>query len=113
MFQIDLQHGASWLTNSRGTASPPTRILSFGLPAQPASSRSRQVDGVPCIAVISRPSISRRNRLPSAVVSLVAITTVAPIAKGRNSSSPAMSNESVVTESNTSSAVNPGSRPMD
>src|SRR5579862_8639584 len=60
-----------------------------------------------------RVSNSSRKRLPSATVSRVAITSEAPDVKGRKSSRPAISKDSVVTASSTSVGRIPGSRRME
>ena len=65
------------------------------------------------ITVAPLPSRRVRNRSPSVASSRLASTTRPPATSGRYSSSPAMSNDSVVTDSSTSSPVTPGSRRID
>ena len=93
---------------SGGSASPPHSALRRRSPAQPASSSMRQVAGVAC----TRWRRSRRgapcSSAASAAVSRVAIATRAAGDSGRKQLRPAMSKESVVTATSTSSAPKPG-----
>ena len=91
-----------------GSASPPQRAFSSGSPFQPESTSIRQVVGVACMAVAPDSRIKAASAAGSAAVSADAITTRAPVTSGRYSSSPAMSNDSVVTATRRSSAVSPG-----
>ncbi len=108
MFHNSPQQGSSWLAKSGGKASPPHKIFSLGSPVQPVSSKRRQVAGVACITVAFESANRRRNCSPSAACSRDARTTLAPHSNGRYSSSPAISNDSVVTATRTSSALRPG-----
>ncbi len=113
IFQSDLHRGSSASARSVDQASPPHRIFNSGLPVQPAASKSRQVAGVACITVAPQCFNRDESRNPSAATSLPAMTTRAPVIRGRNSSRPAMSNDRVVTASNVSPAFSPGSRCID
>ncbi len=93
-----------------GKASPPESIRRSALPGQAASSSSRQVAGVACIAVTRWASSSDPRRCPSDAAARLARTTRAPTVSGRKISSTAMSNDSVVTARRTSSRPSPGAR---
>ena len=100
---------SSCSASSRGSASPPHSDLQPPLPFQPASTSSCQVVGVACI--------DRRPACGPAVGQALAVggglaagraRRRAPTMSGRYSRAPAMSNDSVVTASSTSSAPMPG-----
>ncbi len=94
--------------NSAASASPPHKIFSPFFPFHPASTSMRHVAGVACIIVIFR-SISSPSPTPSLVISRLTTRTTPPVVNGRYSSSPAISKDSVVTASSTSSGPIPGS----
>ena len=89
-----------------GRLSPPTSALKVR-PCQPASSSRRQVPASPACMVAPLSSSSCRERVPVDGVSRVATTISAPTGQRQNSSSTAMSNDSVVTASSRSSAIEP------
>ncbi|VFM95173.1 MAG: hypothetical protein BECKG1743D_GA0114223_100222 [Candidatus Kentron sp. G] len=68
--------------------------------------------GVACMTVGFVSRISLANPGPEAVASWPASTTVAPTVNGPKISSPAISNEMVVTASRISSPARPGRRAM-
>ena len=99
---------SSGAASSGGSASPPHSIRSPGPPVQPASSSSRHVAGVAC-STVAPAWVSRAcSSFPSAASVRLAISTRAPTVSGSHSSSPAISNDSVVTATTTSVAVSPG-----
>src|SRR5437879_6391105 len=108
IFQTDEVLGASCSTRSRGTASPPQRILRSLQPFHPASRSKRHVAGVACMHVAPQVSNISRNRSPSAAISRLARMTRAPTVSGKYSSSPAMSNDIVVTANKASLELIPG-----
>ncbi len=91
-------------------ASPVQITFSPSPPSQPAAMSNRHVAGVASMKVALRARSSASRRLPSAATSRDASTMRAPTVNGRMISEMAMSNDSVVTASTTSSAVMPGSR---
>ena len=70
----------------------------------------RQVAGVACITVAPQLAINFAKRGPSTVTSRGAITTLAPVIKGRKISKPAISKDKVVMAKKTSSSRRPGSQ---
>ena len=94
---------------STGRASPPQNAAKAGVGFQPVSSNTLQVTGVACIVVIPYCAIAFCSARPSIEVSREAMTTRPPVIKGKNISRPAISNEIVVTASNVSSCLKPGS----
>ncbi|OEZ96706.1 hypothetical protein DUGA2_62750 [Duganella sp. HH101] len=72
----------------------------------------RQLDGVACIIVAPERTSNSLSCCGLDAVSRPASTTRAPFANGRNSSSAAMSNDSDVTATSTSSLFMPGASPM-
>ena len=108
MFHNSTPVASSRAARSDGSASPPHRARFSGRPDQGVSSSNRQVAGVACITVAAVRRISSSSAVPSCAVSRLAMTTVAPITRGRKSSKAAMSNEIVVTASSTSRSVRPG-----
>ena len=62
------------------------------------------------MTVASLPSSSDFSSAPSAAFSLLAIMTLAPTVKGKNSSSTEISKDVVVTATSVSSVLRPGSR---
>ena len=113
MFQSVTPRAISSLARSTESASPPQSNFKPFTSCQPISTSICHVAGVACITVAPELASFSRNCKPSAAVSPAAITRRAPVVKGRKISRPAMSNESVVTASSTSSAVIPGSRCTD
>ena len=112
-FQSDAHRFNNWFASSRSRASPPHRILSRSLPSQPASSSSLHVAGVACITVAPEFANCSDNLAPSAATSRLTSARCAPTLSGRNTSSAAISNDKVVTESSTSCSTSPGSRRID
>src|SRR6266487_4450332 len=82
-FHTEAALGISCSANSWDIASPPHRIFRFAFPGHPDSSKSFQVDGVACMAVISSSSSILHNRCPSPDASRLASTQRAPTSKGR------------------------------
>ena len=85
--------------------------VGFSLPL--GFQQNLQVAGVACSTVTLWRAMAAARSCPSSVVSRVAITVSAPVVSGRKISRPEMSNDNVVTDRRTSSAVSPGSRRMD
>src|SRR5437899_1692281 len=98
MFQTAATRRSSSSARSRDSASPPHSTFRPGFPPQPDSSNRRQVAGVACITVAPDDDNRLISRSPSSASSRLASTTLAPLIKGRYSSSAAMSNDSVVTD---------------
>mmetsp|Transcript_25652 Transcript_25652/g.66030 ORF Transcript_25652/g.66030 Transcript_25652/m.66030 type:complete len:325 (-) Transcript_25652:1073-2047(-) len=91
---------------SIGSASPPQRPRRlWGFPGHPAAMRLRHVAGVACMSVAPLASSRSASMLASAAWSREAITSVAPALSGMNSSSPAMSKQTVVMATRTSLAL--------
>ena len=94
--------------SATGSASPPHSAFIPAGGVQPESTSIRHVVGVACMIVAPLLCSSSASARGSVVVAAGAITTRAPVISGRYSSSPAMSNDSVVTATRTSSAPSPG-----
>ena len=109
IFQTGPQVDSNRAERSRSIASPPHNTFSRRAPRQPESNNIRQVAGVACMTVALEVERVRAKATPSRAVSRLANSIRAPVIKGKNNSSPAMSNASVVTASSTSSSVRPGS----
>ncbi len=101
-FQTDAPVASSSLASSVGKASPPQRMRSRSARQGPASTIIRHVVGVACTMVARDSAMSARSATGSAATSCFAITSRAPVTRGRKSSSAAMSNDRVVTETRTS-----------
>ena len=112
-FHTDVARRSRSSARFRDSASPPHSTFRRGFPFQPDSSSRRHVAGVACITVAPDDDIRCISRCPSRASSRVARATLAPLSKGRYSSSAAMSKDSVVTDNNTSASVRPGSRAID
>ncbi|CAE6776749.1 hypothetical protein R69746_04105 [Paraburkholderia aspalathi] len=101
-----IPRSSSAAARSAGSASPPHSACSGPRKTRPAraslSSSMRQPAGVACMTVAPLCCMSRSRRAPSSTVSREASSTRAPRVSGRCNSSPAMSNDSVVTLSQTS-----------
>ncbi|CUI68042.1 Uncharacterised protein [Achromobacter xylosoxidans] len=114
MFHTDSARASSSSASARGSASPPhSRRLSATARGQPDCSNSCQVVGVACIMVTAWRRIRSSSVWPSRLSCWRAITTLAPLISGRNSSSAAMSKEIVVTASRLSPASQPGAARID
>ena len=108
IFHSAAPQGSKRPAKSRVSSSPPHSIFKPGEPCQLAASSIFQVVGVACITVTLASSINCASTRPSVFASLGAITISAPQINGRNNSSPAISNDSVVTASSRSDEVRPG-----
>jgi hypothetical protein len=108
MFQRARTLPISRSASAAGSASPPHSTVSPGAPLHPASNSSRQVAGVACMTEAPDSAIAAARSRPSDVVAASASWMRAPTVSGSISSSTAMSNDSVVTASSTSSAARPG-----
>src|SRR5262249_42877676 len=108
MFQTDEARLTSSFASSRGKASPPHRTLSTGSPFQPASSNCCHVTGVAWTTVASTSFRYSSRRTEYCAVSRLTMASLAPTQSGRKSSSPEISNDSVVTAARTSELLNPG-----
>ncbi len=108
MFHRSRPRAISSSASAGGSASPPQSARSPGVPFHPESTSIRHVVGVACMAVAPDSRIRAASAAGSAAVAADASTTWAPVISGRYSSSPAMSNERVVTATRRSSAVSPG-----
>ncbi|OIQ69933.1 hypothetical protein GALL_484600 [mine drainage metagenome] len=102
----------SRVARSAGKGSPPASMVRLGDRVRPASSSMSHSVGVACIMVMSPRSSRSINAKPSRTSSEDAISTRAPVTSGRNSSSTAMSNMTVVTDRMLSLAPMPGARAM-
>ena len=109
MFQSSSPSASSWSASATGSASPPHSAFNAGRPAparveqHPPGRRRRLHDR-------RAAALEQRRRAPADLpVSCAARSRRrAPTISGRYSSSPAMSNDSVVTATSTSSAPSPG-----
>src|SRR5690606_9726800 len=108
IFHNSLERESKSFARSGGSGSPPQRSLILYLDFQPAVCIRRYVAGVACIMETFSVSIILSNDFPFNASSLEAINTFAPHINGRNISSPAISNERVVTASNVSCSEMPG-----
>ncbi len=96
---------------NRESASPPQRIFNRLSPAHfPIQSEIARNDGVACMTVVRLSRIKGRQLCRIDNSKKWARITRAPVVSGRKISSPAISNEMLVTESKVSTAVKPGSR---
>jgi len=107
-FHNSAQRGSSALASAGDRASPPHRMRRSALPGHWLASSICQVAGVACITVTSWRVSRSASWNPSFAASLEAITTLAPTLSGRYSSSPAISNDRVVTASRVSRPLIPG-----
>src|SRR6185436_20341479 len=65
MFHSEPERSRRDRASAGGNASPPHNALNVGPPDQPASIRSRHVDGVACMTVASLARSKSRRRAPS------------------------------------------------
>src|SRR5262249_46180135 len=99
--------------NSPLNASPPHRTLIFSSPSQPLSISIRHVAAVACITLTPLAPNRRPTSCPSPPCARLATTPRPPTSNGRYNSSPAMSNDNVVTASIWSSLPSPSSALID
>ena len=96
IFQSSFTIGISFLGNTLGIASPPQNALIFNGSERPLSSILTHITGVPCKMVIPSAFTNSINRRLSFTTSASASTRVAPLTKGKNVSSVAISKDMVV-----------------
>src|SRR2546427_11609936 len=82
-FHTSPASGTSSLARSRGSASPPQRILRFVSPVHPAVLNIFHVAGVACITVGRLSSMHLRSSKPSLAARVVASSPTPPLMSGR------------------------------
>ena len=111
------QAGGSTFTRQQTLGSPTAIGTNLTLSAPPTSSGLAppvtNTTGVACMTVMCSSSSIRARIVPSVTANFGAMINCAPLIRGRYSSSPAISNEGVVTASRRSDAYIPGSRCME